>query len=501
MKTRSTHSLGWKHIYMVLIMLILMAALLRIWRKGSSLSINMPSSQDPFTESSQSEQDRFMEPSPSREDQFVKSPSSAEDQFTDPSPSAQGQSIGSSPDDVSMSTNPEPEDTIEGNNSDAIMTEETKDEKLSFDSPLPMNPAMPSPTTKDNRDVENITYSSNSNPQVCNYAKGKWVADSRRPLYSGFGCKRWLPSPWACRLTQRLDFSYEGYRWEPINCQMPEFERFSFLSKMQDKTIAFIGDSLGRQQFHSLMCMATGGEDSPDVEDVRSEYGLIKRSGAIRPDGWAYRFPSTNTTILFYWSSTLCRLERINNTDPDSSLALHLDREPSFLTKFLHRFHVLVLNTAHHWIKAKFIANRWIMHVNRKPIKDGILMDMMNVKNYTVHRIVKWLDSQLPLHPGLKAFFRTRSPRHLDKTGFCNNTIPLTGGSEVFEEESSDKVVETAVKGTRVKILDITALSELRDEAHKSQYRIFSTSAYHDCLHWCLPGIPDTWNELLVAQL
>ncbi|KAK8673719.1 hypothetical protein V6N13_112036 [Hibiscus sabdariffa] len=483
MKTRTTPSLGWKHIYMVLIVLILMAALLRILGKGSSLSSTMISSQDPFTESS-----------PSSEDQFVKSPSSAEDQFTDPSPSAQGLFVGSSPDDASMFMHPEPEDTFEGNSSDAIMT--TKDEELSFDPPLLTNPAMP-----DNSDVENITYSSKSKPQVCNYAMGKWVADSRRPLYSGFGCKRWLPSPWACRLTQRLDFSYEGYRWEPINCQMPEFERFSFLSKMQDKTIAFIGDSLGRQQFHSLMCMATGGEDSPDVEDVRREYGLIKRSGAIRPDGWAYRFPSTNTTILFYWSSTLCRLERINNTDPDSSLALHLDRAPSFLTKFLHRFHVLVLNTAHHWIKAKFIANRWIMHVNRKPIKDGILMDMMNVKNYTVHRIVKWLDSQLPLHPGLKAFFRTRSPRHLDKTGFCNNTIPLTGGSEVFQEGSSDKVVETAVKGTGVKILDITALSELRDEAHKSQYRIFSTAAYHDCLHWCLPGIPDTWNELLVAQL
>ncbi|XP_039016773.1 protein trichome birefringence-like 14 [Hibiscus syriacus] len=247
--------------------------------------------------------------------------------------------------------------------------------------------------------------------------------------------------------------------------------------------------------------MATGGEDSPDVEDVGSEYGFIKRYKGIRLDGWAYRFPSTNTTILFYWSSTLCRLERINNSDPDSSLALHLDRVPSFLTKFLHRFHVLVLNTAQHWIKAKFIANCWIMHVNRKPIKEGILMDMMNVKNYTVHRIVKWLDSQLPLHPGLKAFFRTRSPRHLDKTGFCNNTIPLTRGSRVFQEGSSDKIVETAVKGTRAKILDITALSELRDEAHKSQYHIFSTSAYHDCLHWCLPGIPDTWNELLVAQL
>ncbi|KAE8691206.1 Trichome birefringence-like 15 isoform 1 [Hibiscus syriacus] len=175
---------------------------------------------------------------------------------------------------------------------------------------------------------------------------------------------------------------------------MPEFERFNFLSKW------------GRH---------------PDVEDVRSENGFLK---------------------TFQRHS----LERINNSNPDSSLVLHLDRVPSFLTKFLHRFHLLVLNTAQHWIKAKFIANGWIIHVNRKPIKEGILMDMTNVKNYMVHRIVKWLDLQLPFHPGLKAFFRTRSPRHLDKTGFCNNTIPLMRGSKVFQEDQVTKLLKQQLK-------------------------------------------------------
>ncbi|KAK6259147.1 hypothetical protein SCA6_013621 [Theobroma cacao] len=578
MKTRNNHILGWKQIYIALIVLILMAILLRHSRKGSSES-TMSSSQDMFTESSLSAEDQLPESSPSGADQFTESSSSAENHFTDPSQSAQD-ALLVAPNNVSVSMNPE--GTFEETNSHATMTEETENKEQNFDPP-PRNSTMSHPSGNDKSDLENTNSSKTqafdkvqsvpsgicsflafkkltdracyrdwrgtvvgtvspswsakdrgkvqhdpkaimdcSMPDalqssfrwqdilfelvfrictVCNYAQGRWVSDSQRPFYSGLGCKRWLPSPWACRLTQRADFSYEGYRWQPINCEMPEFERFAFLRKMQDKTIAFVGDSLGRQQFHSLMCMATGGEESPEVKDVATEYGLVKRSGAIRPDGWAYRFPTTNTTILFYWSSTLCRLERINNTDPDSSFALHLDRVPTFLRKFLHRFDVLVLNTAHHWIKAKFIANRWVMHLNGKPIKYGMLMDMMNVKNFTVHRMVKWLDSQLPLHPGLKAFFRTRSPRHFDNKGNCNNTTPLTGGSEVIQEGSSDKIVETAVKGTRVNILDITALSALRDEAHKSQYRIFGTSAYYDCLHWCLPGIPDTWNELLAAQL
>lgn len=66
---------------------------------------------------------------------------------------------------------------------------------------------------------------------VCNYAKGKWVADNHRPLYSGFGCKQWLSDMWACRLTQRTNFSYEGYRWQPQSCEMPEFEQSEFFKR------------------------------------------------------------------------------------------------------------------------------------------------------------------------------------------------------------------------------------------------------------------------------
>ena len=66
---------------------------------------------------------------------------------------------------------------------------------------------------------------------ACNYAKGKWVPDNNRPLYSGFGCKQWLSGMWACRLTQRTDFAYEKLRWQPKSCQMEEFEGSKFLRK------------------------------------------------------------------------------------------------------------------------------------------------------------------------------------------------------------------------------------------------------------------------------
>ncbi|XAR67195.1 hypothetical protein NMG60_11013669 [Bertholletia excelsa] len=342
--------------------------------------------------------------------------------------------------------------------------------------------------------------------RACNYAKGKWVVDDSRPLYSGFGCKQWLSEMWACRLTQRTDFEYEKLRWKPKDCVMDEFTGYKFLERMRDKTFAFVGDSLGRQQFQSLMCIVTGGKNMPNVLDVGREYGLVKSRGSIRPDGWAYRFPNTNTTILYYWSASLCDLEPLNISNPATDFAMHLDRPPAFLQRFIHKFDVLVLNTGHHWNRGKFKANRWIMHVGGKPNTDRKIAPIGGAKNFTIYSIVNWVDSQLPKYPGLKAFFRTISPRHFfngewNTGGTCDNTTPLSGGKEVEEDESSDPIAAGAVKGTNVKLLDITALSQLRDEGHISRYSIKATPGVQDCLHWCLPGVPDTWNEIIFAQL
>ncbi|XP_076905768.1 protein trichome birefringence-like 16 [Bidens hawaiensis] len=340
--------------------------------------------------------------------------------------------------------------------------------------------------------------------QACNYGKGKWVPANNRPLYSGFGCKQWLSGMWACRLTQRTDFGYEKLKWQPKDCKMDDFTGAEFLKRMQDKTLAFVGDSLGRQQFQSLMCMVTGGEDTQDVEDVGKEYRLAKAQGSARPDGWAYRFPKTNTTILYYWSASLCDIEPVDPTSPTTEYAMHLDRPPSFLKHYLDRIHVLVLNTGHHWNRGKLNANKWVMYVGGKPNTNRKILDIGGAKNFTIHSVVRWVHSELPKHPGLKAFLRSISPRHFfngewNTGGTCDSTAP--GSLEVLQDESSDLVAAGAVKGTDVKLLDITGLSLVREEGHISRYSIRAAPGMQDCLHWCLPGVPDTWNELLFAQM
>ena len=70
---------------------------------------------------------------------------------------------------------------------------------------------------------------------------------------------------------------------------------------------------------------------------------------------------------------------------------------------------------------------------------------------------------------------------------------------------------ELKTRGINVQMINITQLSEYRKEGHPSIYRmqwepltqrqISNPNSYADCVHWCLPGIPDVWNELLYAYI
>ena len=47
-----------------------------------------------------------------------------------------------------------------------------------------------------------------------------------------------------------------------------------------------------------------------------------------------------------------------------------------------------------------------------------------------------------------------------------------------------------------VTLLDITNLSLLRKDGHPSMFGLGGQTGM-DCSHWCLAGVPDTWNQIL----
>ena len=67
---------------------------------------------------------------------------------------------------------------------------------------------------------------------------------------------------------------------------------------------------------------------------------------------------------------------------------------------------------------------------------------------------------------------------------------------------------KAASKGIRMKLLYIHHLSLLRPDGHPGLYMKFhpfdkdkNAKVQNDCLHWCLPGPVDTWNDLMLEML
>jgi hypothetical protein len=52
--------------------------------------------------------------------------------------------------------------------------------------------------------------------------------------------------------------------------------------------------------------------------------------------------------------------------------------------------------------------------------------------------------------------------------------------------------------------MDTTAAMVLRPDGHPSRYGHWAhenVTLYNDCVHWCLPGPVDVWNEMLLHVL
>lgn len=96
--------------------------------------------------------------------------------------------------------------------------------------------------------------------------------------------------------------------------------------------------------------------------------------------------------------------------------------------------------------------------------------------------------------------------------GQCDHqSEPIKNEKYLTQYPPMMKVVEKVVRNakTPVSYLNITRLTDYRKDGHPSMYRKKHMSSkekeltlqFQDCSHWCLPGVPDLWNEILYAEL
>ncbi|KAF2311759.1 hypothetical protein GH714_026539 [Hevea brasiliensis] len=103
-------------------------------------------------------------------------------------------------------------------------------------------------------DVPSNTTPISSEDSGCDLYHGIWFFDSQGPSYTNNTCPV-LTQMQNCQGNGRPDKEYENWRWKPSQCELPRFDAKKFLELMRGKTLAFIGDSVARNQMESMLCL------------------------------------------------------------------------------------------------------------------------------------------------------------------------------------------------------------------------------------------------------
>lgn len=347
--------------------------------------------------------------------------------------------------------------------------------------------------------------------EKCDLFTGDWIPNPSGPVYTNESCQL-IETHQNCMKNGRPDSAYLYWRWSPRDCELPQFDPYRFLELMRNKTWALIGDSITRNHVQSLLCILSKVEQ-PD--HVYHDKGYKSRR-------WV--FPSYNFTISVLWSPFLVEaaiFEDMNGVST-SEVELHLDQLDKKWVDQYQNLNYMIISTGKWFLKNTiYYENGTVVGChscsNKNLTELGFHFAYQKALSFVFNFIVT------SKHKGM-ILFRTATPDHFESGewfsgGVCPKAEPVKEGEIEFKglhsilrdielEEFAKAEKKAQENGVNLKLLDLSKISLLRPDGHPGPYRFFypfasdkNATVQNDCLHWCLPGPIDSWNDVIMEMV